>query len=183
MHELIQKRWSPRAFEDRAVEQEKLETMFEAASWAPSSSNEQPWRYIYAHRSETEAFQRLVDCLVPSNQVWASKAAVLMVSLGKTINSKEKPNRFHLHDTGAANVVMALEAAALGLEIHQMGGYDIQKTMELLEIPEGYETASFIAVGYVGNPESLPEDYKQRETAPRKRNPVSSFVFKGKFPS
>ena len=181
IHELIQKRWSPRAFEAKAVEQEKLETMFEAASWAASSSNEQPWRYVYAHKSDEESFQRLLDCLVPQNQVWASKAPLLIASIGKIMTSRDKPNKYNLHDTGAANIILGLQATALGLQIHQMGGFDTLKAKELLEIPDGYELASFIAVGYVGSPDGLPEELKQREIAPRTRKPIHEFVYKGKF--
>src|SRR3954447_8274834 len=121
----IRDRWSPRAFSDQSVSKESLRTLLEAARWAPSSSNEQPWRFIVVRKEETEQFAKFVSVLVERNQMWAKNAAVLLLSLGKKTNTKTgKPNRFHMYDTGAAAVTLCIQATSMGMEAHQMGGYD-----------------------------------------------------------
>ncbi|KAA9332046.1 nitroreductase family protein [Hymenobacter busanensis] len=182
IHELIRKRWSPRAFTKQAVPQEALEQVFEAASWAFSAMNEQPWRYIYAHKEDTEAFNRILSCLVPANQLWAKDAPVLIISLAKTHFDNGQPNRTAMHDVGAANATLFLEATALGLHGHVLGGFDYAKTREEFALPAHLDPVAFIALGYVGAAEQLEEPFRSRETAPRSRKPVADFAFNHELP-
>ncbi|OUJ74880.1 nitroreductase family protein [Hymenobacter crusticola] len=182
VHELIRQRWSPRAFSAQPVAPEALEQVLEAASWAFSAMNEQPWRYIYAHKADTEAFERLVSCLLPANQAWAKHAPVLMLSLVKTHYDNGQPNRTAMHDVGAANANLFLEATALGLHGHVLGGFDIARTREVFNLPEGLEPVAFIALGYVGTPDQLDEPFRTRETAQRKRKALAEFAFRNQFP-
>ena len=183
VHELIRQRWSPRAFSAQPVAPEALEQTLEAASWAFSAMNEQPWRYIYAHKSDTEAFNRLLSCLLPANQVWAKHAPVLILSLVKTHYDNGQLNRTAMHDVGAANANLFLEATALGLHGHLMGGFDIARTRETFNLPEGLEPVVFIALGYVGTPDQLEEPLRTRETSPRKRKPLAEFAFQNQVPN
>ncbi|MDM9379559.1 nitroreductase family protein [Chlorogloeopsis sp. ULAP01] len=180
--QLLQKRWSPLAFAKQQVEPEKLCSLLEASRWAASSYNEQPWHFIVATQDNPEEFNRLLSCLAEGNQVWAKNAPVLMLSVAKLYFEKNgKENRHAFHDVGAAACSMATQATSLGLFIHQMAGFDVSKARELYSIPEGYEPVAAIAVGYPGNPEELPEQYQQREFAPRQRQPLETFVFTGSW--
>ncbi|MEJ8801579.1 nitroreductase family protein [Pontibacter sp. H249] len=182
IHNLIEKRWSPRAFADTAVEQEQIDSLFEAARWAPSAMNEQPWRFIYATKDDKEAYDRLLSCLVEANQVWAKNAPVLFVSVAKkTYDFNGNPNGHAWHDVGMATASLVLQATELDLHVHLMGGYNATKAREVLEIPEGFEPVAMGAVGYVGDPEQLPEQLKARELAPRQRKPLNEIVFNGKW--
>jgi nitroreductase len=178
----IRQRWSPRSFTDQAVEPEVLNQIFEAGSWAFSAMNEQPWRYIYAHKSDTEAFNRLLECLVPANQAWAKHAPVLVLSLVKTHFDNGQLNRTAMHDVGAANATLVLEATALGLSAHLMGGFDLARTRELFELPDNLEPVAFIAIGYAGPAEQLDEPFRTREAAPRQRKPLTDFAFAHELP-
>ena len=151
IHDLIRRRWSPRAFADRPVEPEKLGSLLEAARWAASSNNEQPWRFILATRERPEDFARLLGCLKESNQAWARLAPVLMLSVARlTFADDDDPNRHAFYDVGQAVATMAIEATALGLVIHQMAGFFPDKARALFEIPDGFEPATAIAIGYQG---------------------------------
>ncbi|WP_128543783.1 nitroreductase family protein [Larkinella soli] len=175
--DVIRNRWSPRSFADRPVAQEDLETLFEAASWAPSAINEQPWRYIYAHRSDTETFEKLLACLAPGNQVWARDAAVLVLSVArKTYSATGKPNRTHLYDTGAANLALLLQGTEMGIFGHQIGGFDLNKTVETVQLSDDFEPAVFIALGYRDSYEKLAEPFRTREMTPRSRKTVQEFT-------
>jgi len=182
VNELIRQRWSPRSFTPQAIEQGTLNQVFEAASWAFSAMNEQPWRYIYAHRSDTEAFQQILDCLLPGNQAWARHAAVLGISLVKTHFDNGQLNRTAMHDVGAANATLALEATAQGLGVHIMGGFDMARTREVFDLPENMEPVAFLALGYPGSAEQLEEPFRSREGAPRQRKGLDEFVFAGQLP-
>jgi len=182
VHELIRQRWSPRAFSAQPVAPEALEQVLEAASWAFSAMNEQPWRYIYAHKEDTEAFNRLLSCLLPANQAWAKHAPVLMMSLVKTHYDNGQLNRTAMHDVGAANATLFLEATALGLHGHVLGGFDMARTREVFNLPETLEPVAFIALGYVGTPDQLDEPFRSRETTARKRKPLAEFAFRNQFP-
>ncbi len=178
IHDLIRRRWSPRAFADRAIEPEKIGSLLEAARWAPSSFNAQPWSFILATRDQGEAFDRLVGCLVPANQVWAKTAPLLMISVARlAFEHNDKPNRHALHDIGLAAATMVLQAMALGLFAHQMAGIEREKLRETYRIPEGFEPVAAIAVGYPSDPATVPDELRERETAPRVRKPLSEFVF------
>ena len=182
IHDLIRRRWSPRAFADRPVEPEKLGSLLEAARWAASSNNEQPWRFILATRERPEDFARLLGCLKESNQAWARLAPVLMLSVVRlTFADDDEPNRHVLYDVGQAVATMAIEATALDLVIHQMAGFFPDKARTLFEIPDGFEPATAIAIGYQGDPATLPDRQRQRELAPRERESLRRLVFAGRW--
>ncbi len=179
--ELIRRRWSPRAFDaTRPVAADTLHTLFEAASWAPSSSNEQPWLFAYAHRADAE-FGKFLACLVPANQVWAKDAAVLVLALARTTTAATgKPNAYAAHDTGAATTTLLLQATEMSLHGHVMAGFDKAKARVDFELPESVEPLTLIALGYLGDADALAEPLKGRELAPRTRKPVHEFAFQGK---
>jgi len=180
VHELIRERRSPRAFSGRPVEPSKLRGLLEAARWAASSFNQQPWHFIVAAQEHPEEFERLLDCLVPGNAQWARRAPVLMLSVAKlTFDANGKPNRHALHDVGQATANLALQATAVGLAVHQMAGFDAARAREVFAIPEGFEPVAAIAVGYPGDPEELPAALREKERAPRTRRPLGEFVFGG----
>jgi nitroreductase len=182
IEELIRRRWSPRAFSDRPVEPEKLRSLFEAARWAPSSFNEQPWSFIVATKDKPEEYAQLLSCLVEKNQQWAQLAPVLMVSVAKLNFEKNgKPNRHAFHDVGLAMGTMLVEATALGLFVHQMAGFSVDKAREGFAVPEGFEPVAAVAIGYAADPEVLPEAFREQEVGPRRRKPISEFVFAGKW--
>jgi nitroreductase len=177
IHEIISHRWSPRSFENRAVEPEKLHLLFEAARWASSSNNAQPWFYIVATKDDPEGYSKILDSFVEFNQSWAKSAPVLAISVAKVTHENGNPNRHAFHDVGAASTTLAIQAAALGLQVHQMGGFLPEKARANFGIPEGYDPVAAIAIGYPGDASSLSEPLKQRENAPRSRKPLESFVF------
>lgn len=176
----IRRRWSPRAFDpDRDIDPETLTTLLEAARWAPSSFNDQPWRYLVFDRSDPQARAKAEACLFDGNS-WARNAAVLIISAGARTSSRTgRPNRFVLHDTGMATMNLILQAISHGLVSHQMGGYDRERARAEFDIPEEFELASMIAIGYAGDPASLPPEVGEREAAPRQRSQISDFVFAG----
>ena len=141
IHDLLKCRWSPRAFDERAVEANKLRSLFEAARWAPSSNNEQPWRFLVATKENKTEWDRLFHCLVEGNQRWANLAPVLMLSVGKMTFDDGSPNRHAFHDVGLAAENLMLQATALGLGCHQMAGFHVDKAREDLGVPDGYEPA------------------------------------------
>jgi len=182
IHELLAKRWSPYAFEDRPVPKSDLRSLFEAARWAPSSYNEQPWRYIVCTKDDPEQFQRLLSCLVDENQIWAKAAPVLalgVVSLRFARNAKD--NRAAVHDLGLAAGNLLLEATTRGLFVHQMIGILPDKAREIYAIPEGFEAWTALAIGYKGDMMSLPDQLRESDLAPRQRKPLREFVFSGKW--
>jgi nitroreductase len=179
VHELIAKRYSGRAFSSRPVDAATLKSLFEAARWAASCSNEQPWSFIVTEKGKP-GYDRLLSCLVEFNVEWAKHAPVLILSIARLdFASTGKPNRHALHDVGQAAANLALQATSLGLVAHQMAGFDAQKARTEFLIPEGYEPAAVIAVGYPGDPAALSEKLRSRELAPRRRKPLSAFVFSG----
>jgi nitroreductase len=181
IHELIARRWSPRVFADRPVEAETLCRLFEAARWAASSNNEQPWHFLVARKQDAAEFDRLLNCLKPGNIRWAKDAPVLMLSVAALNFEEGEPNRHALHDVGQAAATLAIEATALGLFIHQMAGFLPDKAREVFAIPAGFEPVAAIAVGYPGDPARLPEDLQKREWNPRERKPIGAFVFTGQW--
>ncbi|MCJ8164474.1 nitroreductase family protein [Pontibacter sp. E15-1] len=181
VHNLITTRRSPRAFREKAVTEEQLESLFQAARWAPSSMNEQPWRFIYAAKEDQEAFSRLFGCLVEGNS-WAKNASALFVTVAKkSYDLNGKPNSHAWHDVGLATGNLLLQATELGLHIHLMGGFNAAKAQQDLGIPEGYEPVAMGAIGFAGDPDTLPDPLKERELAPRTRKPLQELVFKGKW--
>jgi len=178
VHALISKRWSPRAFADRAIEDDKLHSIFEAARWAPSSRNEQPWAFFVVTKSESESFELLLGTLMDSNRVWAQNAPALIMTLAHTVLEKDgKPNHLGFHDLGLATSNLVIQATALGLATHPMAGFHPEMARARFHVPEGWEPVSVIAVGYPGNADTLPESLRERESAPRRRKPLADFVF------
>jgi len=178
IHDLLRRRWSPRAFADRLVEPEKLRSILEAARWAASSFNEQPWSFIVATKQDEPEWSRLLSCLVEGNQVWAKQAPVLMVSVAKlTFGRNGESNRHAWHDVGLAVGNLVVQATSLGLSVHQMAGILPDKVRELYGIPHGFDPVAGLALGYVGDPDSLPEPLGQREQAKRMRKPLTEFIF------
>ena len=182
IHDLMQHRWGPRAFADRLIEPEKLHSLFEAARWAPSSNNEQPWRFIIANKDHETEWNRLLACLVEGNRNWASRAPVLILSVASlNFGDDAKPNRHAFHDTGMAVENLVLQATALGLAAHQMAGFDVEKARADLKVPSGYEPVAVIAVGYPGDSDSLSARLRERELQPRIRQPISAWTFSGQW--
>ncbi|MBF0423405.1 MAG: nitroreductase family protein [Magnetococcales bacterium] len=180
LHELIRKRWSPLAFDSRSVARETVRTLLEAARWSASCYNTQPWRYIVAFREDEEAFNRVLDCLVEANRVWARHAPVLMISLAYKLHDHDgKPNRWAWHDVGAANAQLTAQATSLGLAVHQMGGYDAETVRERYALADLYEPVTTMALGYPGSPDQLDSDLRKRELAPRQRKPLEEIAFLG----
>lgn len=182
IHDLLRQRWSSRAFDDRPIEPEKLRSLCEAARWAPSSNNEQPWRFIVANKDYETEWNRLLACLVEGNRKWAYRAPVLILSVASlNFEDDSTPNRHAFYDTGMAVENLVLQATALGLSAHQMAGFDVEKARADLKIPSGYEPVAMIAVGYPGDLASLPDRLRERELQPRSRRPISEWTFSGQW--
>jgi nitroreductase len=180
IHDLIRRRWSPRAFSERPIEPDKLRSVLEAARWAPSSRNEQPWAYVVATRDNPGDYETLAGVLMDSNRAWAGNAPVLILTIAHTQLEKDgQPNRHSFHDLGQATANLIFQATALGLAAHQMGGFRADAAKERFRIPDGWEPVSVIALGYPGDAESLPESLREREKAQRRRKPLEEFVFSG----
>jgi nitroreductase len=180
VHELIAARWSPYGFADRPVAPDDLRSLFEAARWAPSSYNEQPWTYIVATRDEPEEFARLLSCLVEGNQAWAKAAPVLALGCTRlNFVRNGNPNAAAVHDLGLASGNLVLEATARGLVVHQMIGILPPRARTLYQVPEGVQPLTGLAIGYAGDPQTLPENLRDRDLARRPRKPLAEFVFGG----
>ena len=178
VHELISRRWSPVRFEDRPVEVEKLRQVFEAARWGSSCYNEQPWRFVVGVKGHSGVHEKIVSTLVDANRQWAQHAPVLAISVAKlAFDRNGKPNRHAQHDVGLAAGNLCVQATALGLAVHQMGGFDSQKARQVLGIPDGFEPMAAIAIGYAGGGDRLPAEVRARDAQPRQRLPLSSLVF------
>ena len=175
----ITQRWSARAFRDQHIDETTLNRLFEAASWSASSMNEQPWHYYYAYKG-SEAFNQIIDLLMEGNQPWAKDANVILLSLAKkTFDRNGRPNRHAMHDVGAANTTLLLQAAEEGILGHMMGGFHMDKAVEAFDIDTNkWELACFIALGYPDEATTLEEPYKTRELSARSRNTVESFTQK-----
>jgi nitroreductase len=182
IHELIARRWSPRAYAaERPVPPEVLAQLFEAARWAPSSSNEQPWSFIVGVKG-TETWNKLFDALVPANQAWTKNAPVLMLGLArKTFQKNGNTNRHAMYDLGQAVSMLLVQATSLGLITHQMGGFDQDKARAAFHVPDSHEIVAAMAIGYQADLAILPPELREREIAPRTRNPIDTFVFDGDF--
>lgn len=178
IHELIERRWSPYSFSDRAVSDDDLRALFEAARWSASSYNEQPWSYMVATKSDPHQFERLLSCLVEANQVWAKAAPVLGLGCTSLRFAKNgNPNAAAIHDLGLASATLTFEATARGLFVHQMIGILPDVARDLYQIPEGVQPLTGLAIGYPADPDLLPEKYRERDLAARPRKPLSAFVF------
>ena len=181
IHELLAARWSPRGFDPkRPVPREQLKVLLEAARWAPSCYGEEPWRYLIWDKSrDPEGFRNAFECLSDNNRKWVKSVPLLMLSCGGSIfQHSGKPNRWGQHDTGAASVSLALQATALGLIVHQMGGFDAEKARAAFEIPAEWTPMAMIAVGYQASPDAIDdEEVRKKELAPRARKSVPERFF------
>ncbi|MDA0737782.1 MAG: nitroreductase family protein [Nitrospirae bacterium] len=178
IHDPIQQRWSPRSFSDRPVEKENLIRIFEAARWASSCFNEQPWQFIVATKGDPEEYERMLSCLVEGNQEWAKLAPVLILTVAKsTFDHNAKGNPHAWHDVGLAVGNLVIQATTLGLSLHQMAGILPDRIREVYGVPQGFEPVTALALGYAGDPTLLPDELCQREQAPRTRKPLSELVF------
>jgi nitroreductase len=178
VHDLVKKRWSPYSFIERPVASDDLRSIFEAARWAPSSYNEQPWFYIVAAREDKEEFEKLLSCLVDANQEWAQHAAVLVLGIVRlNFSRNDQTNRHAWHDLGLASAYLTMEATARSLSVHQMAGIHPDKARELYNIPEGFEAVTGLAIGYAGYDESTSETFQERDETPRRRRPIKETFF------
>jgi nitroreductase len=179
---LLAERWSPYGFEDRPVPEADLRSLFEAARWAASSYNEQPWNYLVATKEDSVEFERLLGCLVEANQAWAKTAPVLVLGVVSLQFAKNKQdNRAAVHDLGLAAGNLLVEATARGLSVHQMIGILPEKAREVYQIPEHFEAWTALAIGYRADPAQLPDALRERDLTPRQRKPLGKFVFTGRW--
>lgn len=177
MLEPILHRWSPRAFAAREVPAEDLKKAFEAARWAASSYNEQPWRFLVGRRGD-QTYNKILDALVPFNQGWAKSAPVLILSVARKHFAHNGEANLHAwHDTGAAMANLAVQATALGLHTHSMAGFDHDKAKAAFHVPDDFDTVAVTALGYFGDPDTLPEQLRQGEQQPRQRKDLKEIVF------
>jgi nitroreductase len=182
IHELLAKRWSPYCFDDRPVPRADLLALFEAARWAPSSYNEQPWSFFVAGQDEPAEFERILSCLVEGNQAWAKAAPVLALSVvSLKFSRNNQDNRAAVHDLGLAAENLVVEASSRGLSVHQMIGILPDKAREVYQIPEHFEAWTALAIGYQGDPAKFPDGLGERDRAPRQRKALSRFLFAGKW--
>lgn len=181
VHELIKKRWSPRAFKSEMISDHELFSMLEAARWAASSMNEQPWRFIYARKGEA-AHDQIVSALMDGNKSWAKDAPVLIATVIKTtLTRNNNPNGAAAHDLGLAIGNLSLQATSLGIGVHQMGGFHRDIIREQFDLPEYYAPVTVLALGYFGDADQLPEGLRERELAVRTRKPLEEIAFNGTF--
>jgi nitroreductase len=182
IHDVLANRWSPRAYDaNKPVSQTQIIGLLEAARWAPSCFGDQPWRFVVCDKTTNpDAWKKALDCLVPGNQTWAQHAPVLLLICANTLfGHNQKPNRWAPYDTGAATENLCLQATALGLAAHQMGGFDVAKAQTAFAVPEQFTLMSMVTIGYAGSADSLPEDLRERELAPRERRPLGELFFNG----
>lgn len=182
IHDLLQKRWSPRAFAKKPVDEELLKQLFEAARWAPSSYNEQPWRFVVARKENNEAHKKLASVMNDFNQRWGTEAPVLVLAVAKTtfdLDGRENPHAGH--DLGQAIAHLTIEATRHDLYVHQMAGILPKKARKLYNISDEFEPMTMFAIGYKGNPESLDDKMKKQETSPRIRKELDEIIFEGEW--
>lgn len=177
---MLARRWSTRAYTDQPIEPETLRRLFEAARWAPSSGNGQPWSFLVARKEDAAEFEKIASVLNSGN-AWARRAAALAISVAALDREPGRPNGHALHDVGLACENMALQAVSMGLSLHMMGGFSAEKARAVFAIPERWQPVAAIAIGYPGDSNDLPEDLRKKDLAPRQRKPVSEFVFLGKW--
>lgn len=180
IHPLISSRWSPRAYDSRPVEAEKLQRIFESARWAASSSNHQPWYFLIGFKGD-EVYQKIFDALVEFNQLWTVNAPVLVLAIAKTTNPRGELNKSYAYDLGQAVATLSLQAMSEGVYTHQMGGFDAEAVTLALQIPEEYKIKVVFTLGYLGNVETLHHKLQHIETSPRTRRPIGETVFTGAF--
>lgn len=180
INRLIRERRSIRAFADKSISDDVMLRLLEAARWAPSSMNDQPWRFIVAFRNSPE-FDAMLQTLNESNRIWASNGAAMIFVITSKEHSNGMPNKYAWHDVGLAIGNLSLQAMEEGIYLHQMGGFNTALALEKFKVPESYDAVSMIVLGYPGDPNQLPERLKEREFKIRERRPLSSLVFSGEF--
>jgi nitroreductase len=181
IHDLILKRRSTVLFSPKIIDPATVKSLFEAARWAPSSLNQQPWRFVYAQNGDA-FYNDLLSCLNPKNQEWARNAPLLICTIAQTISDyKARTNIYAWHDTAMAYANLVFQAISIGLSAHPMGGFDKEKSIQLLEIPERFEPVTFAAIGYKSSSDRFPHDLIDRENKQRKRKELHEFVFHGRF--
>jgi len=177
----IKERWSPRAFDNKALEKETLKAIFEAAGRAASSYNEQPWRYIIGKKG-SESYDKLFECMNEWNQSWAKTAPVLALGVVKnTFSNNGKPNNHAAHDLGAASAHLTMKAFVENVYVHQMAGIFPDKAKEIFNIPDGYEVITMLAIGYEGDKNQLPKDIAKQENGPSSRKNLNEIIFHNKW--
>jgi len=181
IHKLLKNRWSPRAFSDESVDPGLLNQLFEAARWAPSSYNGQPWRFIVAQKEDQESFDKLSQVLSEFNQSWALEAPVLALGITKTTFEDGRPNRHAEHDLGQAIAHLTFEASRHDLFVHQMAGIFPEKARKLYNLSDDYKPLTMFTIGYLGDSESLSDTLKEREHSPRSRKDLDEIVFDGEW--
>lgn len=184
VHEVISQRWSPRAFDaTRPVSREQLISMLEAARWAPSCFGDEPWRFIVWDKNTDEAaWKQAFDCLGEFNQQWVKNAPVLLLATASHVfRHNGAPNRWHGYDTGAASENLCLQATALGLMAHQMGGFEADKIRHAFNIPDGFTCMAMIAIGYQTEPHVLEGELRDKEVAERTRKPLEENFFENSW--
>lgn len=175
--DLLQKRWSPRAFADKALTTAQVMLLLEAARWAASCNNEQPWRFIWSHKNGSDLYKLLFDCLLPGNQAWASSAPLLMLTLVQTeFSDNGKPNRWAGHDLGLAIGNLTAQATSMDLYVHNMGGFSQARVQEHFQLPSSLQAMTMIAIGYLGDPAMLSEFNQKREAEIQERKPLSELI-------
>ncbi len=178
IHDLLRRRWSPRAFSLRPVEQEKIQRLLEAARWGPSCFNEQPWVFIIAKADQPAEHEKLLSCLIEGNRIWAKRAPLLMITLAKlNFSHNNQPNHHAFHDVGLAVGNLLVQATAMNLVVHQMAGILSEVIRKEYTIDLGYDPVTALAIGYQGDLQSLPDILQEREQAKRSRKPLREFVF------
>lgn len=180
VHPLIASRWSPRAYDTKPVESEKLQRIFEAARWAASSSNIQPWYFMVGFKGD-EVYEKIAGTLVEFNQLWALNGPLLVLAMSKTTNSRGGINIAHAYDLGQSVAILSLQAMHEGIYTHQMGGFDASAVARELELPEEYQAMVVFALGYLGDDSILHPNLRQLELSPRTRRSAGESVFTGSF--
>lgn len=181
IHEILELRWSPRAFNGKQFETEKLQRLFEAARWSPSASNEQPWSFVVGRQGDN-TFKKIFETLVEFNQLWVKTAPVAVIAIGRNNNQKNgTPNDWFKYDVGQSVAHLSFQASAEGLYVHQMAGFDRDKAKKLFDIPEGYEAITAFAIGEIGNPSILHPNLEKMEGAERVRKNLDEFIFSNTF--
>ena len=180
IYPLLKQRWSPRAFDERPVEDQKIRNMLEAARWSPSASNIQPWIFFVGKKGE-KAYDKIFKTLVEFNQMWASSAPLLILNCGQNASDEGEPYAVWKYDTGQAVAHLSIQAMAEGLHVHQMTGFDALKAAELFALPENVRAVSVMAIGYIGDPATLHPRMQKSELAPRVRKEIGTFVFSDEF--
>lgn len=180
--EIIQERWSPYSFSSSIVEENKIKAMVEAAGYAPSCNNEQPWIFVFATRQDINVFNDYLGFMADSNKIWAKDAYAILISMARTkFSHSGKPNRYAFHDTGMAVTNLLLQALTMDVYVHQMGGYSVEKVKEYFKLDDSIEPVAMMAIGYIGDGMSLSPELLKRDEKRRSRKSINEFVFRNRL--